>query len=126
MRSELRKFLGALLGGMLLAAALLVTPLGVRMARADSEGHWTHSPLFSLGGVPDGDRVSQCRPGQAPKLASSRNGAMAQVAARVKAELAAGEDPGIALNGSGYNYRNATDPWVELQRVQREARQLRP
>jgi len=125
MRSNPKPLLRPVLGGLLLAATLALTPLGVQVARADSPAtDWRSSPLFSLGGVRDSDHVSQCRPGQAPTPATSRSNAMAQVMARVRAELAAGGDPGIALNSRGFNYRNAADPWVELERIRREARQL--
>ena len=114
-----------LLGGLVLAAALLLTPLGVHVARADVTDDWTRSPLFSLSGVDTGDSASQCQPRRGPQRATSRSDAMARVMARVQAEIAAGGDPGIALNGQGYNYRTKADPWVQLERVQREARQLK-
>jgi len=117
-----------------LLGMLALSSPGVRVARA-GDGDATSSELspaaVSSGdaaspvAVSSGDAAGVCRVGDESSQRANRSAISAQIAERLRAEMASSAEKPIVLNSRGYNYRIPRDLQREMEIVEAEATRQR-
>ncbi len=102
-------------GGLCLAAMLVLWSPGVQIARAEGA-----APPLLQGGLPLGSAGGSCEVGaeKGPDVAAQ----MAQVLEALEAQAAADGEDVTVFNGTGSNYRRDDDALAELHRIRAEVK----
>ena len=102
---------------------LALSSPGVRVARA-GDGDATSSEL-SPAAVSSGDAAGVCRAGDESRQQANRSAISAEIAERLRAEMASSAEKPIVLNSRGYNYKTPRDLQREMEIVEAEATRQR-